>query len=43
MFYASVALYETGRKAEAKPLMERARPHMVPNPMVNYYIRVVLG
>jgi tetratricopeptide (TPR) repeat protein len=43
MFYASVALYETGRKAEAKPLMERARPHMVPNPMVNYYVQMVLG
>jgi tetratricopeptide (TPR) repeat protein len=43
MFYASVALYETGRKTEAKPLMERARPHMVPNPMVNYYLKAVLG
>ena len=43
MFYASVALYETGRKTDARPLMERARPHMVPNPMVDYYVRVILG
>ena len=43
MFYASVAMYETGRKEEAKPLMERARPRMVSSPMVDYYLRAILG
>lgn len=43
MFYASVALYETGRRDEAKLFMERARPRMVSSPMVDYYLRAVLG
>ena len=43
MFYASVALFETGRQDEAKTFMERARPRMVPSPMVDHYVRAVLG
>ena len=43
MFYASVALYETGRRDEAKLFMEKARPRMVSSPMVDYYLRAVLG
>jgi tetratricopeptide (TPR) repeat protein len=43
MFYASVALFETGRKEEARPLMERARPRIVSSPMVDYYLQAVLG
>ena len=43
MFYSSVALYETGQKDEARPLMERARSHMVPSPIVNYYLKAILG
>jgi thioredoxin-like negative regulator of GroEL len=43
MFYASVALYETGRHDEAKSFMEKARPRMVPSPLVDYYVKAVLG
>lgn len=43
MFYASVALYETGRHDEAKLFMEKARPRMVPSPMVDYYVKTILG
>ena len=43
MFYSSVALYETGQKDEARPLMERARDHMVPSPIVNHYVKTILG
>lgn len=43
MFYASVAMYETGRKEEAKVLMQRARPRMESSPLVDYYINAVLG
>ena len=43
MFYSSLALYETGQKQEARPLMERARGHMVPSPIVNYYLKAILG
>ncbi len=43
MFYASVALYENGRLEDAKPLMERSRARMVPSPMVDYYIKVILA
>ena len=43
MFYSSVALYETGQKQQARPLMERARSHMVPSPIVNYYLKAILG
>jgi tetratricopeptide (TPR) repeat protein len=43
MFYASVALFETGKKDEAKRLMERAQPHMAPSPFADYYMRVILS
>ena len=43
MFYAAVALYETGNKEDARRLMEKARPKMVPGPFVDYYIRAILG
>ncbi len=43
MFYASVALYESGKKDEARRLMERAQPHMSPSPFADYYIRVILA
>ena len=43
MFYAAVALYETGNKEDARRLMEKARPKMVPGPFVDYYIRTILG
>ena len=43
MFYSSVALYENGQKEEARPLMERARAHMVPSPIVDHYVRRILG
>jgi len=43
MFYSSVALYENGQKDEARPLMERARNRMAPSPMVNYYVKTILG
>jgi tetratricopeptide (TPR) repeat protein len=43
MFYASVALFESGRQDEAKSFMERARPRMVPSPMVDHYVRAILG
>ncbi|HEX7422080.1 MAG TPA: hypothetical protein VF505_19520 [Thermoanaerobaculia bacterium] len=43
MFYAASALYETGRKDEARQLMQRARPKLVSTPLVDYYSRLVLG
>ena len=43
MFYSAVALYENGRRDEARPLMERARPRMVSSPMVDYYLEAILG
>ena len=43
MFYSSVALYETGQKQEARPLMERTRRQMVPSPIVNYHLKAILG
>lgn len=42
MFYAAVGLYETGRKDEAKPLMEKARPAITATPFVNYYAERIL-
>jgi hypothetical protein len=42
MFYAAVGLYETGRKAEAKPLLEKARPAIASTPFVNYYVERLL-
>lgn len=42
MFYAAVGYFETGRKEEAKPLMERARPGIAATPFVNYYAERIL-
>jgi thioredoxin-like negative regulator of GroEL len=42
MFYAAVALYENGKRDDAKRLMERAQPHMSPSPFADYYMRVIL-
>ena len=43
MFYTSVTLFETGRAGEARNLMERARGRMNSSPLVDYYIKAVLG
>ncbi len=43
MFYAAVALYETGRLADAKALMERARPKMASHRLVDHYLQAILG
>ena len=43
MFYASVALFETGRHDEARLFMQKARPRMVSSPMVDYYLKAILG
>jgi hypothetical protein len=43
MFYASASLYEVGRKDEAKPLMKRALPKLMPSPFVDHYSKVVLA
>ena len=43
MFYAAVALYETGRLADANALMERARPKMASNRLVDHYLQAILG
>jgi tetratricopeptide (TPR) repeat protein len=42
MFYAAVGFFETGRKDEARPLMERARPAIAATPFVNYYAERIL-
>ncbi len=43
MFYAAVALYETGRLADAKALMERARSKMASHRLVDHYLQAILG
>jgi len=43
MFYAGAALYESGRNVEAREMMERARPQLPSTPLVEYYLRLVLG
>ncbi len=43
MFYAAVALYETGSAAEAKTLAEKALPKVAANPFVEYYGKRILG
>lgn len=43
MFYASMTMYETGNTEDAKPLLERARPRIVSSPLVEYYVRAILG
>lgn len=43
MFYAASALYEVGRRDEARQLMQRARPRLTSTPFVDYYSRLILG
>ncbi|MCM2316195.1 MAG: hypothetical protein NDJ92_13695 [Thermoanaerobaculia bacterium] len=42
-FYAAIALFETGRVAEAKPLMAEAAPRLAPSPFVDHYMKAILG
>lgn len=42
MFYAAVALHETGAVAEAKVLAEKALPRLSRSPFVDYYARKIL-
>lgn len=39
MFYAAIALFETGKKKEAKALAERALPRLKSTPYVDYYAK----
>jgi tetratricopeptide (TPR) repeat protein len=43
MFYAATALFETGKKEEARQLLERAKPRLPSTPLVDYYNRLILG
>ena len=43
MFYAAVALRETGSIASARALVQRARPFLVPSPFVDWYTKEILG
>jgi hypothetical protein len=43
MFYAAVALRETGSIASARVLVKRARPQLAANAFVNYYTKDILG
>ena len=43
MFYAAAALFEAGRKSDAAPLIQRARPKLTPSPLVDYYVKAILG
>jgi hypothetical protein len=43
MFYAAVALRETGSVASARALVKRARPLLAANAFVNYYTKEILG
>jgi hypothetical protein len=43
MFYAGVALRETGSIASARELVKRARPQLAANAFVNYYTKDILG
>lgn len=43
MFYAAAALYENGRREEAQPLIERARPRLNSTAMIDYYYQVIVG
>ena len=43
MFYAAVALRETGSIASARALVQRARPYLVPSPFVDWYTKEILG
>lgn len=43
MFYAAVALHETGSIVSARALVKRARPFLVPSRFVDWYTKEVLG
>lgn len=43
MFYAAVALRETGSIASARTLVRRARPFLVPSRFVDWYTKEILG
>jgi thioredoxin-like negative regulator of GroEL len=43
MFYAAVALRETGSIASARALVTRARRFLVPSPFVDWYTKEILG
>ncbi len=43
MFYAAVALRETGSIASARALVTRARPFLKPSRFVDWYTREILG
>jgi thioredoxin-like negative regulator of GroEL len=43
MFYAAVALRETGSIASARALVKRARPFLVSSPFVDWYTKEILG
>jgi hypothetical protein len=43
MFYAAVALRETGSVASARALVRRARPFLVPSSFVDWYTKDILG
>ncbi len=42
MFYGAVALYESGRAAEARELAEKALPRLARSPFVDYYARRIV-
>jgi protein involved in temperature-dependent protein secretion len=42
MFYGAVALFETGRAAEARELAEKALPRLSRSPFVDYYSRKIV-
>ena len=43
MFYAAATLYESGRKDEARDLIQRARPRLNSTPMIDYYYNLIVG
>jgi hypothetical protein len=43
MFYAAVALRETGSVASARALVMRARPFLKPSAFVDWYTKEILG
>jgi len=43
MFYAAVALRETGSVASARTLVARARPFLKPSRFVDWYAKDILG
>jgi hypothetical protein len=43
MFYAAVALYQTGKTAEARPLLEKSLPGINPSPYVDSYKQKIMG